>query len=196
MDTEQVQNGMLSIGWAQANITPDMNVMLAGQHHARISEGIKDPVTATALALKEEKFKKLITRLDCEDIVDLLPLPGLVRFAENLTFDSPAVIEYLKDELSRFDLSQYQTVVLGCTHYPLLMNVISDIMGNDVTLVDPGAETAEYLASELMLRGMLAEKTAPGLCRCFVTDSTDDFYASAELFLGRGIISEVEQVEL
>ncbi len=52
MDTEQVKNGMLSIGWAQANITPDMHVMLAGQHHARISEGIKDPVTATALAIE------------------------------------------------------------------------------------------------------------------------------------------------
>ncbi|NLT14535.1 MAG: glutamate racemase, partial [Clostridiales bacterium] len=53
-------------------------------------------VTATALALKEEKLKKLITRLDCEDIVDLLPLPGLVRFAENMEFDNSPVSAYLQ----------------------------------------------------------------------------------------------------
>lgn len=42
----------LRIGWAQADITPDQPVLLAGQFHARVSEGVKDPVTATALALE------------------------------------------------------------------------------------------------------------------------------------------------
>ena len=42
------------IGWAQADITPVKNVLLAGQFHARVSEGIMDPVTATVLAIESE----------------------------------------------------------------------------------------------------------------------------------------------
>jgi glutamate racemase len=107
-------------------------------------------VTATALALKEDKLKKLITRLDCEDIVDLLPLPGLVRFAESLTFDDPSVIAYLNDELSRFDLKQYQTVVLGCTHFIYFRPVIRMLVGPDIDIIDGNRGTVNKLAATLI----------------------------------------------
>jgi glutamate racemase len=68
-------------------------------------------VTATALALKLDKLKKLITRLDAADIVDLLPLPGLVQFAEDMIFDEKTVLPYLQEEFARFDRTQYQAVV-------------------------------------------------------------------------------------
>ncbi|MFO7948533.1 MAG: neutral/alkaline non-lysosomal ceramidase N-terminal domain-containing protein [Armatimonadota bacterium] len=45
-------NDRVKIGWAQADITPDDDVILAGQFHARVSEGVMDPVTATALAIE------------------------------------------------------------------------------------------------------------------------------------------------
>ncbi len=51
MDCRQ---GELRIGWAQADITPDRPVILAGQFHARVSEGIMDPVTATAMAVESD----------------------------------------------------------------------------------------------------------------------------------------------
>lgn len=106
-------------------------------------------VTATALALKEDKLKKLITRLDCEDIVDLLPLPGLVGFAEDLTFDAPSVVDYLKNELSPFDLSQYQTVVLGCTHFIYFRPVLKTLLGPDIDIIDGNKGTVNMLASTL-----------------------------------------------
>ncbi|NLV49701.1 MAG: glutamate racemase [Clostridiales bacterium] len=165
---------------------------------ARLTANRRVGLIATKASVKSGAYEKEIRRLDPSCAVLSKACPLFVPLVENGRIEKGDTVietvaaEYLK-EVADFGAD---TLILGCTHYPLLMNVISDIMGNDVTLVDPGAETAEYLASELMLRGMLAEKTAPGLCRCFVTDSTDDFYASAELFLGRGIISEVEQVEL
>ncbi len=48
------EKGIVKTGWAQADITPDQKVLLAGQFHARVSEGIMDPVTATALAIEAE----------------------------------------------------------------------------------------------------------------------------------------------
>jgi glutamate racemase len=113
-------------------------------------------VTATALALKEEKLKKLITRLDCEDIVDLLPLPGLVRFAEDLTFDGDAVTAYLMNELSRFELSRYQTIVLGCTHFIYFRPLFRKILGPGIDLIDGNRGTVNKLAATLV------ELKAPG----------------------------------
>lgn len=102
-------------------------------------------VTATALALKEEKFKQLITRLDCEDIVDLLPLPGLVQFAENLTFDAPSVYAYLRDELSPFDMCNYQTIVLGCTHFIYFKPVFRDLLGPEIDIINGNRGTVNKL---------------------------------------------------
>lgn len=106
-------------------------------------------VTATALSLKLDKLKKLITRLDCEDIVDLLPLPGLVRFAEKMTFDDDAVYTYLKDELSHFDMSRYQTVVLGCTHFIYFKPVFRALLGPGIDIIDGNKGTVGRLAATL-----------------------------------------------
>lgn len=102
-------------------------------------------VTATELALKEEKLKKLISRLDCEDIVDLLPLPELVVFAEKLTFDGPAVRLYLKEQLSRFDLGGFKAVVLGCTHFIYFRQVFKDLLGPDIDIIDGNRGTVNKL---------------------------------------------------
>ncbi len=106
-------------------------------------------VTATALALKEDKLKKLITRLDCEDIVDLLPLPGLVRFAEALKFDDEMVSAYLREVLLRYDLSRYQTVVLGCTHFIYFRPLFRRILGPGIDIIDGNRGTVNKLASTI-----------------------------------------------
>ncbi len=49
-------------------------------------------------------------------------------------------------------------MILGCTHYPVIKDIISDIMGNDITLISPGAEAAKYAQSSLMEKDMLSEE--------------------------------------
>jgi glutamate racemase len=70
-------------------------------------------VTATALTLKEEKLHNLIYKLDNEHVVDLLPLPGLVKFSERLEFNEEIVLPYLKEELFKYDLNNYETIIDG-----------------------------------------------------------------------------------
>lgn len=106
-------------------------------------------VTATELALKEEKLKKLISRLDCGDIVDLLPLTELVTFAENMTFDDPSVRAYLTKQFSRFDTSLFKAVVLGCTHFIYFRKVIKNILGPDIDIIDGNCGTVNRLIKTL-----------------------------------------------
>ncbi|WP_042198794.1 glutamate racemase [Paenibacillus camerounensis] len=102
-------------------------------------------VLATNLTLKEEKFNNLVKRLDHQDIVNCLALPGLVEFAERHQFNEEIVGSYLRQELSRFDLCQYGTVVLGCTHFPYFTGVLRDLFPEGTDLISGSLGTARNL---------------------------------------------------
>ncbi len=99
--------------------------------------------------------------------------------------------EYLRDMLN----SGVDTLIMGCTHYPIIRDVIAGVMGPDVTLIDPGAETALALRGELEAGGALREGDT-GTRRYFVSDSTEDFGAAASIFLGSHVEGDVEQISL
>jgi glutamate racemase len=106
-------------------------------------------ITATALTLKEEKLHNLIAKVDNEHIVDLLPLPRLVEFAEKLEFSEDLVMPYLKEELSRFDLNNYGTIVLGCTHFSYFKDMVRNIVPPHMNVIDGNLGTANHLMRTL-----------------------------------------------
>jgi glutamate racemase len=106
-------------------------------------------VTATPLTLKEEKLKNLIDRIDNEHIVDLLPLPGLVEFAESFEFNEEIVAAYLNKELDSVEINNYGTVVLGCTHFLFYRNILKKIIPSHIDIIDGNAGTVNHLSRVL-----------------------------------------------
>ncbi|MNB67310.1 Glutamate racemase 2 [compost metagenome] len=106
-------------------------------------------VTATALTLSEERLQDLITKLDNEHVVDLLPLPKLVQFAESFEFNEQIVLPYLQEQLSIFDLSKYETIVLGCTHFSYYKNIFRKLFSSDVNIIDGNNGTAKNIKKVL-----------------------------------------------
>lgn len=102
-------------------------------------------VTATPLTLKEEKLKNLITRLDNESIVDLLALPKLVEYAEGQRFEDTEIINYLRSELLKFNLEEYGTIVLGCTHFPYYKNIFKKLLPKEIDVIDGNSGTVKNL---------------------------------------------------
>lgn len=102
-------------------------------------------VTATALTLKEEKLQNLIAKLDDEHIVDLLPLPGLVQYSERLEFEEVVVLPYLQEQLLNYDLNNYETIVLGCTHFSYYKDMFRKLFPSQVNIIDGNAGTARNL---------------------------------------------------
>ena len=88
------------------------------------------------------------------------------------------------------------TLILGCTHYPLISSVIAGVMGSGVKLISPGAETALDAASTLRRLGLETDRKTPGRYSYYVTDRVDGFEKTASLFLERSIAGSVTQVEL
>jgi glutamate racemase len=114
-------------------------------------------VFATELSLKEEKFQNLIKKVDPRHIVDYIPLPKLVYFAEQGRFDSSEAEEYLKNVLSRVPMESYGAVVLGCTHYPYFYGLFRRLLPEGILLIDGNRGTVKNLKRILEQRGNIPE---------------------------------------
>jgi len=106
-------------------------------------------VTATALTLKEEKLHNLIAKLNGNSITDLLPLPGLVQFAEKFEFDKKAVLPYLREQLYAYDLNEYEAIVLGCTHFIFFKDIIKELLPPHINIFDGNIGTVKNLKKVL-----------------------------------------------
>ncbi|MEK3793370.1 glutamate racemase [Paenibacillus sp. FSL R7-0204] len=116
-------------------------------------------VLATRLTLQEKKYHDLVHRIDHGEIVDSLPLPGLVEFAERFDFDEDRIIPYLKSELAHLDLKRYSTVVLGCTHFPYFEGSLRKIFPDTVDFISGSLGTARHLKQILQAGGRINEGT-------------------------------------
>jgi len=113
----------------------------------------------------------------------------LVALAEEGWVDGPIprdiIARYIGAHFAAGDADKPDTIILGCTHFPLLRDAVAEIVGPDVTLIDNGA------AATRLITGMMAEPTAPeqgpGSLKLMATDSIERFAPAAAKFLGRSV---------
>ncbi len=121
--------------------------------------------------------------------------PLFVPLAEEgwLTGEVPLLVaqHYLQPLLGK----DMDTLVLGCTHYPVLRDVLQHVVGPSVTLVDSGDATAEAVARALQMGAALPAGSTPRTERFYVTDVPQRFVAVSGRFLGTAVPS-AEQIDL
>lgn len=100
-----------------------------------------------------------------------------------------------EDYLRELREQEIDTLVLGCTHYPLIADVIRKVMGTEVTLIDAGAESAKATHLLLSGKGELAADGA-GSARYYTSDRVDGFERLASLFLGEDITGQVQKIDI
>ena len=108
-------------------------------------------VTATPITVNGKKIYNLINKLGKREIIDLLALPKLVEFAERQEFDSNDVTNYLHEQFSSYDLSQFSSIVLGCTHFNYFKDTMRKILPNNIKFVDGNGGTLNELMRRLNL---------------------------------------------
>ncbi len=133
--------------------------------------------------------KAQLTAKACPLLVPLVE-DGRVRRGDLVT--ERVVEEYLAPVKAQ----GVDTLVLGCTHYPLLREVIADYMGAGVALIDTGEEAARAIAALLREQSRLNETAESGERRYYASDSAEDFAATASLYLGSDISGLVERVAI
>jgi len=120
--------------------------------------------------------------------------PLFVEFVESGKTSGDEITKIAQDYLKSMQEADIDTLVLGCTHYPLLTGVISYVMGNDVTLVSSAEETAKDLYRTLVENNLLNSGAAKVSHRFVATADTDRFTTLAKRFLGPEVLSVTNKI--
>ena len=119
-------------------------------------------IMATAMTLKEVKFKKLMERYKERASIIPVPCPGLMEFIEEGKFQGEEIEEYLLDKINTYKREKIASIVLGCTHYPFIKETLIKIVGEDVEIIDGGLGTAKELRRRLNESGLLTNSNNKG----------------------------------
>ena len=119
--------------------------------------------------------------------------PKFVEFVERGETSGAEITKIAQDYLKPLQEKQVDTLVLGCTHYPLLTGVISYVMGNDVTLVSSAEETAKDLYRILVEKNLLNNSGNPTY-KFVSTGDTESFSKLARRFLGPEVVSVEKEI--
>ncbi len=128
-------------------------------------------VMATPLTIKEEKFNNLVAKVDSQNIVDTLPLPQLVEYAEDFVFDEEIILPYLKEAMADYDIGSYGTVVLGCTHFPFYKGLLGKIFPRETLIIDGSMGTVKHLRN-LLVESCLDIESGNGKVDFYSTGNT------------------------
>lgn len=148
-------------------------------------------VIGTKATIESCSYEKALKKLDSNVSVYQKSCPLFVPIAEE-------GIEWWDDEITKMVASRYfsffddtdiDTLILGCTHYPLLKNSIRQTIGNAVTLVDSAYITALDTKNMLKNMGMLKETTLRGNLEIYTSDSIDRFMPMCNTILGMNNIN-------
>lgn len=152
----------------------------------------------TQATIRTKAYEREIAALLPDAQVTALACPLLVPLVENGRFcPGDSVVESVVAEyLAPIKAAGVDTLVLGCTHYPLLAEVIGAFMGPRVSLVNSGAACARRVARLLDEDGALSGQPSGGLHRYFVSDRVEGFSDLATTFLGEDVHGGVEQVDI
>lgn len=152
----------------------------------------------TQASIRSGAYERALERLRPGIRVTARACPLLVPLVENGRFrPGDIVAETVAAEyLAPVKAAGVDTLILGCTHYPLLREIVGAYMGPEVALVDVGEQCARWVKRQLELDGLRNHCPGAGRRRYYVSDSTGDFSALASIFLGEDVRGEVEQIDI
>lgn len=143
-------------------------------------------VIGTLGTISSGAYEKAIHEIDPQKKVYSVACPLFVALAEEGYIDKKATYLIAQDYLDPLIKKKVDTLVLGCTHYPLLKNVISKIMGKKVKLIDSAEATAMEVKKVLSQKGLLRRRNQFPFRRFYVSDVPDRFVEVGERFLSEG----------
>ncbi len=158
-------------------------------------------VIGTNATIKSGAYGKAIRSIRSDVNIVGKSCPLFVPLVENgfIGKDDPVTKLVVERYLEPVKKEGVDTLILGCTHYPILIDAIKEYMGSGVELISSGSETAKYVCAFLTAREMLAERSEQGVNEYYCTDSAEMFAENAESFCGgklNGLVTRVSMDEL
>lgn len=177
--------------------TPILGVVEATAAAAvRRTHNCKIGVIGTPGTIKSGAYERWIKQADPRIETYSRACPLFVPLVENGHFDTQVAYLVAEEYLSELREKGVDTLILGCTHYPHLKQVIRRVMGDGVALIDPGVEIARYLKREFDEKQLHSDTVDAEQYRYFVSDSIEGFEALGSTFLERSINGRVKKIDI
>jgi glutamate racemase len=152
-------------------------------------------VIGTEATVNSNSYTRAIEAIDRSISVFSIPCPLFVPIVEEGWTDDRITEMVAERYLSAIREKGIDTLVLGCTHYPLLKPVFTKVMGSSVRLIDSAIETAREIHDTLAALSLLNNSSGKATHEFYVTDSPEKFLSVGERFLGRKI-EHIEKTKL
>lgn len=155
-------------------------------------------VMGTPATIRSGAYERLIRERGMGISTASAACPLLVPLVENgrISPDDIVISTVVAEYLSGIKAAGVDTLIMGCTHYPLLEPVVRAFMGDDVALISPGREAAALIAEDLKLSGDGNDPGRSGTAEYFVSDSVSGFSELAETFLQEKVTGRVSKVDI
>lgn len=150
-------------------------------------------VIGTSGTVASGAYERAIHAVAPSRVVHAHACPLFVPLVEEGWVDHPATRLIVREYLAPLRTAGVDTLVLGCTHYPLLAGAIASEMGPDVRLIDSAEETARETRALLQRMGLLADSDMPPTLRVIASDAPERFLALGRRFLDESM-ANVEHV--
>ena len=200
---------MAACGTVSSNVLPDLQresdlpilgvVEPACRKALAVTRNKRVGLIATAASVRSGAYERTIAAMDGGVTVIARACPLFVPLVENSRYRvGDCVVETVAREyLEPLKAEGIDTLILGCTHYPLLRSTLRRLMGEDVTLVNPAYETAIELRDLLQKYGLSCdeENTGGEKYQFFVSDQTEKFTAFATSILPNDV-KETRKVDI
>ncbi len=170
----------------------------AARAAAQLTKNGRVGLIGTKASIRSGAYERALAALRPGASVTSKACPLLVPLVENGRFQPGDVVAetVVSEYLTPVKAAGADTLILGCTHYPLMKPVIGAHMGPGVSLVDVGEQCARWVKKQLEWDGLRNERPGAGRHRYYVSDSVEDFSALASVFLGEDVAGEVEQIDI
>ncbi|HZQ65258.1 MAG TPA: glutamate racemase [Gaiellaceae bacterium] len=170
-------------------ITPEAHAAVQATRNRRVG------LLATQLTVSAGRYERLVRTLDAGVRLTSVACPRLVPLIESDDPFGPPTVEAVREYAEPLKQAGVDTVVLGCTHYPLIRPIFQRVFGRGVTLVFSAEETAREVAETLARKGIEHDPGREGSYRFLTTGDAETFRVTGARFLQLPI-DEVEHVSL
>jgi glutamate racemase len=152
-------------------------------------------VIGTSATINNKAYSWEINKLDPKIQVYEKACPLFVPLAEEGWINHKATHLIAQEYLKELKEQKVDTIVLGCTHYPILSGVIQDVMGENVILIDSGVAAAKVVLEELDRMNLYRNSNSPGTQDYYVSDIPQKFKEISKIFMERNL-DQIKKVDL
>lgn len=177
-------------------LTPAVEVAIQKTKNKKIG------IIGTATTIRSTAYETYLNLKDEDVVTKGVACPLFVPLVENGFIDSDDEIPnaVVKRYLSEFKDFNMDTLILGCTHYPILKQIIGEQVGHDIILIDSGKEVAKVALDKLKNTDMLNDSNTLGKIFCYCSDSVKNFEMSAStVVINKEILKQfafIEQIDI